>query len=92
LLNDKTGTKFVVFPPFYIQKLFIADSFTGRCVKGVRNLLLSQNSGKEIISLEQFKALPSDLHREVVKILIRRNEWILKDDSSLTALENDSSR
>ncbi|MGB7789563.1 hypothetical protein [Methanoregula sp.] len=49
------------------------------------------NTDKEIITLEQFRALPSDLHREVVKILVRRNEWILKDDSRLADLDSDAS-
>lgn len=55
-------------------------------------LTKSHNSDQEIISLEQFRALPSDLHREVVKILVHRNEWILKDDSRLDDLEKDSPR
>ncbi|MGA8777598.1 hypothetical protein [Methanoregula sp.] len=41
---------------------------------------------RETITFEQFKARPSDLHREVVKILLRRGEWVLKDDAGLADL------
>lgn len=32
------------------------------------------------ISKEQYRALPSELHRTVVDILLARKEWTLKND------------